>query len=102
MLSTALCIPFIFATGCGLFNSVPKTTCDEYAAQSFSEQNDTTTKLLKSHDLEPHDVGNVAGLQSALLDFCGVGASAVAGGKASRNGSSPISDAVNWDSDTWG
>jgi hypothetical protein len=75
-------------------------TCDEYAAQPFSERKKTEKALLEAHNLETLNLNNTLGLQTALSNFCGVyGFQGM--DKARSNGSKPIDTAVNWASNKW-
>lgn len=75
-------------------------TCDEYAAQPFSERKKIEKSLLEAHNLETLNLDNTLGLQQALSKFCGV-YSFKGSDKAGANGSSPIDKAVNWSSKKW-
>lgn len=80
------------------------TTCDEYAALSYEEQSQLERDLLRAHDLEPNSVGNSIGVRQNILSFCGLpGLNMVGGGTetATQNTSSPIEDAVDWESTSW-
>lgn len=94
----ALCFTAVFATvtGCSSSGSI---TCDEYAAQSFDEKGETIRSLLVEHRLESNDVGNTVGASSTVDGFCGT--IAIQSGKATRNESIPIEQAIDWDSPTW-
>ncbi|CAN7342860.1 hypothetical protein [Arthrobacter sp. LjRoot14] len=84
-------------TGC---SNAGKTTCSEYAAKSYSDKQNTSKALLAEHDLEPNDVGNTVGLSQALDSFCGL-SGGFQPGKASRNASTPLDEAVNWSAKRW-
>lgn len=84
-------------TGC---SNAGKTTCSEYAAKSYSDKQSTSKALLQEHDLEPNDIGNTVGLSKALDSFCGL-PGGFQPGTASRNGSSPLNEAVNWSAKRW-
>lgn len=80
------------------------TTCEEYAALSYDEQFDLERDLLRAHDLESYDVGNGVGVRQSILSHCGLSGSNIVTGQvetATQNMSSPIDDAVNWDSGSW-
>ncbi|MEU0538284.1 hypothetical protein [Nocardia sp. NPDC005978] len=86
--------------GCG---KDPKdVTCSEFAAMSYEEQNDTLDDLLSDHDLETLSTSNTIGVRKEVDSFCGTfGFSSETGGKAKRNSSESIDEAVDWDSRTW-
>lgn len=86
-------------TGCGA--DATKVTCAEFAAQTYDDQNKTLDGLLRAHDLEVLDMGNQGGIHKAVLNFCGQGASAITGGKATRNRDEPLDKAVDWDAEQW-
>ena len=73
-------------TGC---SKVGGMTCGEYTAQDFSEQTDTLRSLLREHDLEPDDIGNVQGVTRAVTSLC------------MSDPSAELDGATDWDSDTW-
>ncbi|WP_416417172.1 hypothetical protein [Paenarthrobacter aromaticivorans] len=75
-------------------------TCDEYAAQTFSERKKIEKSLLEAHNLETLDLDNMLGLQQALSKYCGV-YSFQGSDKAGSNGSSSIDKAVKWSSKRW-
>lgn len=80
------------------------TTCSEYAALDWDERISLEQDLLSSKDLEPRDVGNTTGVRNAINNYCGTsGANVLQGGseEATRNVSSPIEDAIDWDSSYW-
>ena len=84
-------------SGC---SGTPSTTCDQYAAQSFSQRQETEKALLDAHHLDKYSVANTVGIVQALSTYCGVGG---IGGepKAGKNGSSPLDNAVDWASEKW-
>lgn len=75
------------------------TTCDQYAAKSFSDQGATARDLLGSHNLEPYSVGNTVGITKALSSFCGI--TGLGNEKASKNKNTAIDKAVNWSAKNW-
>jgi hypothetical protein len=86
VLLAGVAAPLLLA-GCG--NSAGDLTCQEYQAQSITDQTDTLRDLLNEHDLESGDVGNVQGVTAAVTSLC------------SSNSSATLDDATDWDSDTW-
>ncbi|MCW2534249.1 MAG: hypothetical protein JWP62_3819 [Blastococcus sp.] len=64
-------------------------TCGEFNAQGISEQTDTLRSLLREHDLEPNDTGNVQGVSTAVTSLC------------SSDPSAELDAATDWESDTW-
>jgi hypothetical protein len=84
--------------GCSVLggSGASAVTCNEYVAADFNKQGDIDRDLLKSHDLEGLSMDNTMGLTSALEDFCGSTLMGHKEGRAERNGSRPIDDAVNW------
>jgi hypothetical protein len=84
-------------TGC---SNAGATTCDQYAGKAYSDRHSTSKALLEEHDLEPNSVGNTVGLIKALDSYCGL-SGGLQPGTASRNGSRPLSDAVNWSAKNW-
>lgn len=99
IVGSAIILPMTAA--CSGSGSTHSLTCDQYASQSFNKQGATEQDLLKSHNLDPYSVGNTVGLLKALSEYCGLGASAVAGGTASANHSSSIDNAVDWSNTHW-
>ena len=85
------------STGCQ--TSPTDVTCDEFAQQSHGDQGSTIRDLLEAHRLEPMDTGNVIGLSTALMTWCGL--STFGGGAADVHGSQPIDGAVDWDAKSW-
>ncbi|MEU4595947.1 hypothetical protein [Nocardia sp. NPDC023988] len=80
-----------------------KVTCSEFAAMSYEEQNETLDDLLSAHDLETLSTANTIGVRTEVDSYCGTfGFSKDTGGKAGRNGTQQIDNAVDWDSSTWG
>ncbi|MGJ3191240.1 hypothetical protein [Paenarthrobacter sp. FR1] len=76
------------------------TTCDEYAALSYSERQKTEKALLEAHNLETRNLDNMLGLSEALSKYCGV-YSFKGNDKARSNGSATLEKAVNWSSKKW-
>lgn len=73
-------------TGCSKAGS---TTCQEFNAQSISDQTSTIRSLLKQHDLDPDSITNVTELTKDVSAYC-------------RNGSSgTLENATDWESPTW-
>ncbi|OOP59411.1 hypothetical protein BMF89_20460 [Arthrobacter sp. SRS-W-1-2016] len=95
-------IPFLLVaaallSGC---SNAGSTTCDQYAAQSFSQRQDTEQALLAAHGLDKYSIANTVGIVKALSNYCGVGG---LGGepKAGKNGGSQLDQAVDWTSTKW-
>lgn len=88
-----------FTTACSATGRT--VTCDQYAAEKFTDQTSTLSDLLNAHDVAPGNMVNVMGVTNAVSQFCGETASELLGGHASRNNSRPIDDAVDWNSKTW-
>ncbi|MDP9905606.1 hypothetical protein [Arthrobacter bambusae] len=86
----------ILLSGC---NSAGSMTCDQYAAQSFNDRQNTERALLSAHDLDQNSIGNTVGLLNALNSYCGV--SGLGSEKARQNGSSTLDKAVNWSAKNW-
>ncbi|MBT8162571.1 MULTISPECIES: hypothetical protein [Arthrobacter] len=86
----------LILSGC---NGAGSTTCDQYAAQSFSQRQSTERDLLTAHDLDQNSVGNTLGLLNALNSYCGV--SGLGSEKAGQNGSSTLDNAVDWSAKNW-
>lgn len=85
-------------------SSAGGTSCNEYAAMDMNERISLERDLMSSKDLDPNDQGNVIGLRNALNNFCGTtGLRALRGEpeEASRNNSTPIEEAVDWDASYW-
>lgn len=80
------------------------TTCDEYAAMSSGDRSSLERDLLTAHDLEPNHLGNTLGVAAALENFCGVEDNTLAlpgSDTSSRNNSSTVDEAVDWNSSQW-
>ncbi|MET8777118.1 hypothetical protein AB0H49_05560 [Nocardia sp. NPDC050713] len=78
-------------------------TCSDFAAMSYEDQNDTLDDLLSDHGLDTLSVSNTIGVRKQVDSYCGTfGFSKETGGKAGRNGTQSIDNAVDWDSNTWG
>jgi hypothetical protein len=85
--ATALAACALLAlTGCTDTGAI---TCDEFQAQSIVERGETLSDLLREHDLEPNDVGNIQGVNAAVSQLC------------SSGGTATLEQATDWDSDTW-
>lgn len=101
-ITTALACILAIAGLTGCSDSAGTTTCDEYAAMTVGERSSLQNSLLREHGLDPYAVSNAAGLSVALMEFCDLSAGSLLGpGQARANNSSPLDDAVDWDSPYW-
>lgn len=86
---------------CSSAADASNVSCKEWANSDSHARQQIERNLLKAHDLEKNSVGNVTGLYSALMDFCGYPDVIQKTGKGLKNGSRPIEEAVDWNSRTW-
>lgn len=77
------------ATGCS--STGDTTTCADYLAEDSSDQQSILMSMLREHDLETLDPGNLTGVTGNVTAFC----------VDSANGGAAVNDAVDWDSSTW-
>lgn len=87
----------VLLSGC---NGAGSTTCDQYAAQSFTDRQSTERALLAAHDLDQASIGNTMGLLNTLNSYCGVSGLGNET-RAGQNGSSPLDKAVDWSAKNW-
>jgi uncharacterized protein YraI len=73
-------------TGC---SSAGSTACSDYNTQSITDQTSTLRNLLREHDLDPNDFGNIQGVTAAVTSLCG------------SNSSATLNEATDWDAETW-
>ena len=76
----------VFLAGC---SDAGGTTCEEYNAQGIGAQGETLGDLLREHDLDPNDVGNIQGVTQAVTSLC------------LSDPSATLDEATDWESDTW-
>ncbi|MGY1737001.1 hypothetical protein [Geodermatophilus sp. SYSU D00684] len=79
-------VPLAGLTGCSNSGDL---TCGEYNAQGITEQTDTLSDLLREHDLDTADPGNIQGITQAVSQLCASSSGAV------------LDDATDWDSAYW-
>jgi hypothetical protein len=85
-------------TGLAACSSAGSKTCSQYASMSFGDRLSLQRDLLGEHDLDTASMGNMTGVSEALDSYCGVSSYASTG---TKNSSSPIDQAVDWDSKYW-
>ena len=85
-------------TGLAACSSVGSKTCAQYASLSAGDRLSVQRDLLGEHDLNTSSLGNMTGVSDALDSYCGVSSY---GSTASKNSSSTIDQAVDWDSKYW-
>ncbi|MFT4259315.1 hypothetical protein [Microbacterium sp.] len=83
----ALCLTLVLA-GCG---SDPSPTCAEYLATPLTERGQLNLDLLRKHDLEWTDQGNIVGVSAAVERFCA----------DASNEDRSLDEAADWTADTW-
>ena len=67
-------------------------TCSKFAELDSDDRMSVIYDMLDEHDRAKLDPGNLAGISSAIISYCGVG--------ASKHPNEPINNAVAWESDT--
>ena len=85
-------------TGLAACSSVGSKTCSQYASMSLGDRLSVQRDLLGEHDLDISSIGNMTGVSEALDSYCGV---SNYGSTASKNSTSPLDQAVDWDSKYW-
>ena len=85
-------------TGLAACSSVGSKTCSQYASMSLGDRLSVQRDLLGEHDLDTSSMGNMTGVSEALDSYCGVSSYA---STATKNSSSKIDQAVDWDSEYW-
>lgn len=80
-------------TGC---TDAPSMTCQEYGEVPVGERGAVLGELLRKHDLEWKNHGNIVGVTTAVSEFCGSMAH-----RSSQNLDRSIDEAHDWTSDTW-
>ena len=87
---TALGVAVLFSSfllaGC---SDAGGMTCSEFNAQDIGKQTDTLGDLLREHDLDTTDPGNIQGVTSAVSSLC------------ASDSSATLDQATDWDSGTW-
>ena len=73
-------------------SSAEDITCSEFAELDSDDRMGVVYDMLDEHDLAKPDPGNLAGISSAIVSYCGAG--------ASKHPDEPINNAVDWESDT--
>lgn len=72
------------------------TTCQQYGDTALTARGKLLTDLLRAHDLDTADPGNVLGVTNAVNAFC-----ATYGAAARDNLDRSIDEAVDWSSPSW-
>ena len=85
-------------TGLAACSSVGSKTCSQYASMSMGDRLSAQRDLLREHDLDTSSIGNMTGVSEALDSYCGASSY---GSTASKNSTSPLDQAVDWDSQYW-
>ena len=85
-------------TGLAACSSVGSKTCSQYASMSLGDRLSVQRDLLGEHDLDISSIGNMTGVSDALDSYCGVSSY---GSTATKNSSSQIDQAVDWESRYW-
>lgn len=73
-------------------SSADDITCSEFAELDSDDRMGVVYDILDEHDLAKPDPGNLVGISSAIVSYCGAG--------ASKHPDEPINNAVDWESDT--
>lgn len=71
-------------------------TCRHYGDTALTARGKLLTDLLRAHDLDTADPGNVLGVTNAVNAFCGT-----YGAVARDNLERSIDEAVDWSSPSW-
>ena len=89
----ALVIAFCAPVGACSSSSAGDITCSKFAELDSDDRMSVIYDMLDEHDRAKLDPGNLAGISSAIISYCGVG--------ASKHPNEPINNAVDWEWDTW-
>ena len=73
-------------------SSAEDITCSEFAELDSDDRMGVVYDMLDEYDLAKPDPGNLVGISSAIVSYCGAG--------ASKHPDEPINNAVDWESDT--
>ena len=88
----ALVIAFCAPVGACSSSSAEDITCSEFAELDSDDGMGVVYDMLDEHDLAKPDPGNLVGISSAIVSYCGAG--------ASKHPDEPINNAVDRESDT--